>query len=322
MSAEERDGLAIAAGEAEGVAERGAVDELAGLFVVAGKVGPEGETGSALNEETGERQAEVVELGDGVEDGGLASGFGWGVHVRAAIEEEARDVGFAEFGGDVEKGGSGEEKAAGSGTAEVESGEAAMDELGIGIKKSGEPIEAAAEDGEDSGNIVARARAVLEEQVNASFQAGGGARIGPDEVVQSVADGGVGVRAVIEQPFKGGRIHALAWGKDDGEARVPQRVDVRAVGEEEVHHRDAIFVESGAHEGSVATLVDVRSVLDHPSGDGQAGWCGRLKRDAAFRGPGEGAVVAIAHGGLVERRVGRHEGLDAIEIVRVDGLLE
>ena len=58
----------------------------------------------------------------------------------------------------------------------------------------------------------------------------------------------VRICAVIEKPFKSGRIHRLARGKDDGEMSVPQGVHIRAVGHEKLHHRDAISVERGSHE--------------------------------------------------------------------------
>ena len=74
----------------------------------------------------------------------------------------------------------------------------------------------------------------------------------------------VRIRAVIEKPFQGGRIQRLARGEDDGEMPVPQRVHVRTVGHEQLHHRDAISIERGSHQRSVAALVHVRPVLDHP----------------------------------------------------------
>ena len=50
----------------------------------------------------------------------------------------------------------------------------------------------------------------------------------------------VRICAVIEKPFQSGRIHRLARGKDDGEMSVPQGVHIRAVGNQKLHHRDAI----------------------------------------------------------------------------------
>ena len=53
-------------------------------------------------------------------------------------------------------------------------------------------------------------------------------------------------------------------GKNDWEAAVPGGVHVRTMGDEQFHHGNAIPVERSAHQGTIAALVDVRSVFDHP----------------------------------------------------------
>ena len=127
---------------------------------------------------------------------------------------------------------------------------------------------------------------------------------------------------MIEKPFERGRIHRLARGKDDGEMSVPQGVHIRAVRHEKLHHRDAISVERRSHQRSVAALVHVRSVLDHPFRHGQSRRTGRLPRHAAFGNPRERPIFAVAKRSTVQRRVARHHGLDAIDVVGVDRLLE
>ena len=79
----------------------------------------------------------------------------------------------------------------------------------------------------------------------------------------------VRIGAVIEKPFERGRIQRLARGKDDREVSVPQGVDIRTVGHEHLHHRDAIS-KRGSHQRSVASLVHVRPVFEHPRRDGQS----------------------------------------------------
>ena len=132
----------------------------------------------------------------------------------------------------------------------------------------------------------------------------------------------VRICAVIEKPFESSRIHRLAWRKDDGEMSVPQGVHIGAVRHEKLHHRDAIVVERGSHEGSVAPLVHVRSVGDHPFRHGQSHRTRRLPRHAAFGNPRERPILTVAEWGTVQRRVARHHGLDALDVVGVDCLLE
>ena len=132
----------------------------------------------------------------------------------------------------------------------------------------------------------------------------------------------VRICAVIEKPFESGRVQRLARGKDDGEMSVPQGVHIRTVGHEKLHHRDAISVERGSHQGSVAALVHVRSVLEHPFRHGQSRRTRWFPWDAAFGNPRERPIFAVTKWSTVQRRVARHQGLDAIDVVGVDSLLE
>src|ERR1700726_2675788 len=69
-------------------------------------------------------------------------------------------------------------------------------------------------------------------------------------------------------------------------------------------------------------LMHVRSVLDHPLGDGQSLRPGRLPGNATFRHPGERTVFGIAQRSTMERWVARHKSFHLFEVVGVDGLLE
>ena len=103
---------------------------------------------------------------------------------------------------------------------------------------------------------------------------------------------------------------------------VPHRVHIRTPGHEELHHRDAIPVEGGSHEGPVAALVHVRPVIEHPGRHGEPLRARCLPGHAAFGNPRERPVFAIAQRSPVQRRVAGHQGLDPIEVVGVDRLLE
>ena len=74
--------------------------------------------------------------------------------------------------------------------------------------------------------------------------------------------------------------------------------------------------------GSVAPLVHVRSVRDHPFRHGQSRRTRRLPWHAAFGNPRERPIFAVAKWSAVQRRVARHHGLDANDVVGVDRLLE
>src|SRR5258707_15554109 len=103
---------------------------------------------------------------------------------------------------------------------------------------------------------------------------------------------------------------------------VPQGVDIGAVGDEKLHHRDAISIERGSHEGSVAPLVHVRSVREHPFRHGQSHRTWVFPWHAAFGDPRERSIFAVTKWSAVQRRVARHQGPDANDVVGVDSLLE
>jgi hypothetical protein len=63
-------------------------------------------------------------------------------------------------------------------------------------------------------------------------------------------------------------------------------------------------------------------MFDHPRRHGQPRRARRLTRDTAFGDPRERPIVAVAKWSRVQRRVARHQGLDALNVVGVDRLLE
>src|SRR5260370_866283 len=103
---------------------------------------------------------------------------------------------------------------------------------------------------------------------------------------------------------------------------VPQGVHIGAVGHEKLHHRDAISIERGSHEGAVAPLVHVRSVRDHPFRHGESHKTRRLPWHAAFGNPRERPIFSVTQWSTVQRRVARHHGLDANTVIGVNRLLE
>ena len=127
----------------------------------------------------------------------------------------------------------------------------------------------------------------------------------------------IGVRAVFEQPPNGNGIDALARNEENGEPAPAQSVDVGAVADEEVHHRDTSFM-SRAHQRRAAALMDVGALVDQPLRDGKARWTGG-GRGRGTRRPRRGDSLAQA---AVETGVRVQEGFDAIEIVGGDGRLE
>src|SRR5258705_11777001 len=100
----------------------------------------------------------------------------------------------------------------------------------------------------------------------------------------------VRICAMIEKPFKSVRIQRLARGKDDGEMSVPQGVYIRTVGHEKLHHRDAISIERGSHQRSVAPLVHVRPVPAHPRRQGQSPRTGGVPREATSGNPRDRSI--------------------------------
>ena len=125
-------------------------------------------------------------------------------------------------------------------------------------------------------------------------------------------------RAAISRPGR----ERLERGEDDGVRSAPERVHVGAVGDEKLRHGNLHVVERGAHERPVAPLMHVGPVLDHPPRHREPCLAGRHARHAAFGDPRERPVLAVAERSTVELRVARHQALDPLEVVGVDGQLE
>lgn len=117
-------------------------------------------------------------------------------------------------------------------------------------------------------------------------------------------------------------VECLASGKKNGIVAVPSCVHVRAVGHEQFHHRNSLAIECGAHQGCIASLIDVRSILDHPSRDGQTGPVRWYSRHSALGDPRERSLLGIAQWSLMQRRISRHHGLDKGKIVTVDRIFK
>src|SRR6266568_171929 len=80
-------------------------------------------------------------------------------------------------------------------------------------------------------------------------------------------------------------------------------------------------IERGSHERSIAALVHVRSVHDHPFPNGDSLRAG-LPWHTAFGNPRERPIFAVTQWSPVQSRVVRHHRLDTNNVVGVDGLFE
>src|SRR5258708_2138981 len=99
---------------------------------------------------------------------------------------------------------------------------------------------------------------------------------------------------MVDQPSQRFRRERFAWRENDWEETSPLSVHVRTVAKEQFHHRNAIIPERRAHQRTVAPLVDVRPVVDHPLRHCESDWSWWFPGDAAFRYPGERPILAIA----------------------------
>src|SRR5712691_7895635 len=146
-------------------------------------------------------------------------------------------------------------------------------ESGVGVNQLCQIIEPAAEECQHCRRVEPGLATVLEKDVDAGAQPFQGTSVTCDEVVETRARiwmaaylvpmvTTVRICAVIEKPFQSSRIHRLARSKDDGEMSVPQGVHIRAVRDQKLHHWNAICVERGSHQRSVAPLVHIRSMGD------------------------------------------------------------
>jgi hypothetical protein len=180
---------------------------------------------------------------------------------------------------------------------------------------------------EHSGYVVARDTAGIEEDVDTGAELLRTA-VGAEDIVErrgrifTVRLVAVGICAVLQEPLNRYGLDGLARGEDDREIAVPLRVYVRAVGEKELHHGDAMTEQRGAHQWTVIALMLVGPVFDHPPRYCQPFGSGRLPGHATFGYPSERAVFGVAQRSAMQRWVARHKTLHSFDVVAVDGLLE
>ena len=127
---------------------------------------------------------------------------------------------------------------------------------------------------------------------------------------------------MVEQPFQGPGRQRLAGGANDGIVPMPKGIHVGAVGDQQLHHGNAHVGQGRTHERPVASLMHVRSVLDHPPRQRESCFTGGLPWHAAFGKPRQRPILAVTKRGAMELRVASHHLLDPLEVVGVDGLLE
>jgi hypothetical protein len=103
---------------------------------------------------------------------------------------------------------------------------------------------------------------------------------------------------------------------------VPQGIHIRALRHQKIHNRDTTCVQRRPHQRSVAPLVHVRPMRDHPFRHGQSNGTRGLPRHATFGNPRKRPILAVANLGSVQRRVVSHHCLDTRDVVTIDCLLE
>lgn len=258
-----------------------------------------------------------------MKDGGLSADAGFvdgcpGIDVSATVEQKSGCGQVAKFRGDMQERGSLKRETATAAHAAVEFGVTAGDKSGVGLDLFRKTVQLIAEKGHYRRSVVFGFRAGIQEKVDAGAHSFYGTRVAGNEVIESIAR----ICAVIQKPLESGWVHGFGGSEDDGEMSVPEGVDVGAVGQEKLHHRDAVAVESGTHEWAIAALVDVRPVGDHPRGHRESGGTRRLPRDATFGDPRERPIFAVTERRGVQRGVARYQRLDANEVVDVDRLFE
>ena len=237
----------------------GYLEEFSGTFVVARDAGANGEIRAAVNKELRDLGVHAHEVGQRVEDRRLTADtvsvdVGAGVHVGAAVEQEARGVEETVFSGDVEEGCASEkEQAAARGTA-IELGVAPVQQRRIGTEERGQFVGAAAEDREHARQVVTRARSGGEESLDAGGVPLRVARICPKNIVQCgvlrfVRNAAIRIGAMVEQPLEGFRLEVLTRVKEHREPAHAEPVDVSSVSQEKLHHRNSAGLRR--HDASV-----------------------------------------------------------------------
>ncbi len=157
-----------------------------------------------------------------MEDCGLPADAGLidcraGIDVRATVKKQRDRCEVAVFRSHMQERSSLKQEVAPAGLAAIEFGETLMHECGISVTQLSQTIEPAAEQLQHGWRVVLGRATGLAKDVDAGAQSLGGTRVRGDEVVESRAWIGmaaylvpmvatVRISAVIEKPFKSGRL--------------------------------------------------------------------------------------------------------------------
>lgn len=125
-----------------------------------------------------------------------------------------------------------------------------------------------------------------------------------------------------KKPCEGFRIQCLTRDNEDGVVYVPQCVHICAARNQKRHHRDPVDLQCRPHQGSIATLVHIRPVHDHPVSNRQPHRSGRLPGYPAYRHPRERPIFAVPNRRSVQFRIARHRDADALNVVVVNRTLQ
>src|SRR5882724_5670474 len=155
-----------------------------------------------------------------------------GIDVGPTVQEQSESCEVAVFRGHMQESSSLKCEAAPAAHAGIELRETPIHECGISVNQLRQVVQPPAEQFQHSRHVVLGRATGLEKDVDAGAQSFYGTRVTRNEVVESRAGiwmaaylvpmvATVRICAVIEKPFKSGRIHRLAWRKDDREMSVP-----------------------------------------------------------------------------------------------------
>jgi len=116
---------------------------------------------------------------------------------------------------------------------------ASMDQRRVSIEHGGQLAHTAAQDGENSGNVIARMAASGQEELNAGGETIWVARVSPDHIIESGAAilgvPAIGVSSVIEKPLERLGLKVFARREENGEPAPAESVEIRAVAGQQFH---------------------------------------------------------------------------------------
>src|SRR5580698_1134832 len=96
-----------------------------------------------------------------------------------------------------------------------------------------------------------------------------------------------------QKPVESDRIERLAGSEDYWVDAMPSGVHIGPMSDKQFHHGRSRTMETGAHEGRIASFVNVSAVVDKPLCYIQPSF-GRLSCSATLSGPGQRSISAIA----------------------------